>query len=109
MSATSSVMGARDLAIKVVEIKGRCPVYEVGDTFEIKDGFRLKSSKCLCMHSLAAVLPYYVALSRGISPRDLGLAEKGNIAYVQCLDPCHLTGGGTVVFAIEPMGEVEES
>jgi len=29
---------------------------------------------------------------------ELGLARKGEGAYVQCLNPCHLTGGGRVVW-----------
>ena len=59
------------------------------------------------VHSLSSLMPYYVALSRGIEPVDLGLAKEGKIAYLQCLDPCEYTGGGTVVFAVESK-EVEE-
>lgn len=54
------------------------------------------------MHSLASVFPYYIALSRGIAPRELGLGE--DTAYVQCVDPCERTGGGTVVFRIRRVG-----
>jgi len=54
------------------------------------------------MHSLTSVMPYYVALYHGVDPQELGLAgEKDGVARVQCLDPCELTGGGTVVFTIE--------
>lgn len=94
----------KDLLVRVIEIKGHCPVYSVGDSFQILKGFKLVAEKPLCMHSLASFMPYYVALSRGVSPAELGLAAKegqGQVAYVQCLDPCWLTGGGTVVFAIE--------
>jgi uncharacterized repeat protein (TIGR04076 family) len=53
------------------------------------------------MHSLASLMPYYVALSKGISPQALGLSgTKPNRAYLQCLDPCEVTGGGTVIFEI---------
>lgn len=49
-------------------------------------------------------MPYYVALSRGVPPVELGLAKakegRGQVAYIQCRGPCELTGGGTVVFAI---------
>jgi len=89
-----------DLRVEVVEIKGHCPVYAVGDSFRILEGFKLVAEKSLCMHSLASLMPYYLALSRGVSPVELGLAREGNVAYVQCLDPCERTGGGTVVFAI---------
>ena len=90
------------LIIKVREIIGRCPVYRIGDKIVI-EGCRinLKETTAICMHSLTAIMPYYVALNKGISPVELGLAKEGNKAYVQCLDPCKYTGGGTVVFEIE--------
>ena len=90
-----------DLLVKVLEIKGRCPVYRVGSTFRITEGFKLLTDEPLCMHSLASLLPYYVALSRGISPLQLGLTNEGeSVAYLQCLDPCEYTGGGTVIFGV---------
>jgi uncharacterized repeat protein (TIGR04076 family) len=46
-------------------------------------------------------MPYYVALYRGIDPRKLGLSKDGKKAYVQCLDACNYTGGGTVIFEIK--------
>jgi len=54
------------------------------------------------MHSLALIMPYYVALSKGVDPMTLGLAKEENKAYLQCLDPCEFTGGGTVIFEVEP-------
>lgn len=92
------------LIIKAKEIKGKCPVYNRGDKIVIDEGYILsmRETEKVCMHSLASVMPYYVALSRGIKPRDLGLSKKnGTTAYLQCLDPCHYTGGGTVIFEIE--------
>ena len=89
-----------DLKIKVKEIKGHCPVYKVGDVFYIVDGYKLKAPQPLCMHALTSLMPYYVALSKRISPKELGLGE-GDVAYVQCLDPCEYTDGGTVVFEIK--------
>ena len=53
------------------------------------------------MHSLSSIMPYYVALYRGVDSRKLGLSKDGKKAYVQCLDPCDYTGGGTVTFEIE--------
>ncbi|MBC7350113.1 MAG: TIGR04076 family protein [Candidatus Aminicenantes bacterium] len=84
-------------------MNGHCPVYKAGDSFRIADGFILRCDRdrAICLHSLASLMPYYVALSRGASPVELGLAREGEVAYVQCLDPCHLTGGGTVVFAVK--------
>lgn len=90
------------LIIKVKEIKGYCPVYKVGDTFKLEDGYRLVTKIPLCMHSLASLLPHYNALK--VSDSNVwGLAGKGNDidkAYVQCLDPVAYTGGGTVIFEI---------
>lgn len=94
------------LVIKVVQIKGRCPVYSIGDKISLQDGYILDSAETdkACMHSLASILPYYVALSKGIKPKDLGLAKgDSEEAYVQCLDPCELTKGGTVTFEISRM------
>ncbi|OPX18633.1 hypothetical protein BXT86_00140 [candidate division WOR-3 bacterium 4484_100] len=87
-----------DLQIEVVEIRGECPVFKKGDSFKILDGYRLKSDIELCLHSLSAIMPYYVALSRGISPAELGLGKDA--CFVQCLDPCEYTKGGTVIFKI---------
>ena len=90
-----------DLIVRVVEIKGTCPVYKMGDTFKLEDGYRLVSEIPLCMHSLAALMPHYNAL-RISRPTDWGLAGKQDTtrAYVQCLDPEAYTGGGTAIFEI---------
>jgi uncharacterized repeat protein (TIGR04076 family) len=92
-----------DLIVNVKKIKGICPVYKAGDTFSIKKGYVLDRTRSspVCMHSLASLMPYYVALSKGVHPKDLGLSgTKPNCAYVQCLDPCEITGGGTVIFEV---------
>ncbi len=95
-----------DLIVKVVEIKGRCPVYRVGDSFRLEDAYRLLSEIPLCMHSLASLMPYYNAL-RVSAPEAWGLAgkEDPSKAYVQCLDPAGRTGGGTAVFEIIRVGD----
>jgi uncharacterized repeat protein (TIGR04076 family) len=96
----------KDLIIKVVDIKGSCPVYKIGNKIVLEEGYKVDLFKtdAICMHSLASILPYYNALSKGVSTKKLGLAKKSggdNKAYVQCLDPCKYTGGGTVTFEIE--------
>ena len=91
------------LIIKVVDIKGKCPVYEIGNRIVLQQGYILdpKETDIVCMHSLASILPYYVALAKGVKAKDLGIAKgDSSEAYVQCLDPCDLTGGGTVFFQI---------
>jgi uncharacterized repeat protein (TIGR04076 family) len=74
----------------------------IGDTFRLKDGYKLVSEIPLCMHSLAALLPYYNAL-RFSEPERWGLAGKDDKkkAYIQCLDAYSYTDGGTAIFEIE--------
>ncbi len=90
----------RNLIIEIVDIQGVCPVYHVGDSFRIEEGYKLVSHQPLCLHALQSLNPYYVALSRGIAPSDLGIAGKDGAAYVQCLDPQSYTNGGTATFRI---------
>ncbi len=96
-------MTPRTLKVEVSKIEGRCPVFREGVRFFIERGFILKNDTPLCMHALAALMPFYGALSRGIEPRELGLNESPGerTAYVQCPDPCGPTGGGTVIFSLE--------
>jgi uncharacterized repeat protein (TIGR04076 family) len=87
------------LILKVVEIKGKCPVYEIGNKITLREGYILdpEETDIVCMHSLASVLPYYVALAKGVEAKEIGLSRRDSKeAYVQCLDPCEITGGGTV-------------
>ncbi len=92
----------KKLTFTVKEIRGICPVYKLGEKIVIDEGYKLNMEETdkVCMHSLGSIFPYYVALSRGIKPAELGLARKGKKAYLQCLDPCKYTGGGTVVFEV---------
>lgn len=93
-----------DLKIKVVDVEGTCPVHQSGDSFYLEKGYILdpKKSDRVCMHALSSIIPYHVALSHGIRPVEIGLNKTDeNKAYVQCLDPCRYTGGGTVVFEVE--------
>jgi uncharacterized repeat protein (TIGR04076 family) len=91
--------------IRVVELNGFCPVFRLGDEFVISAGYVLEGRERYCMHALSSLLPYYVALSRGIAPSTLGLCKEGeNVAYIQCPDPQkHSGGGGTVVFELSSM------
>lgn len=96
----------KKLIIEIKEIIGNCPVYKIGDRIVLDDGYKvnLVQTSAICMHSLASIMPYYVALSNGVNPKKLGLGSKEtntNSAFVQCLDPCKYTGGGTVIFEIK--------
>jgi uncharacterized repeat protein (TIGR04076 family) len=88
------------LLIRVAEVTGSC-IYKEGDCFRLEDGYRLVSDIPLCMHSLAALMPYYNAL-RVSPPGRWGLAgrEDTTKAYVRCPDAAARTGGGTAVLEI---------
>ena len=81
------------------------------DKIVLDEGYRfnLKETDNVCMHSLSSIMPYHIALYNGVDPKKLGLCREGRKAYVQCLDPCEYTGGGTVVFEIEKVSGPESS
>ena len=90
------------LEIVVHEIRGKCPVYRVGDKMVI-DGAKivLEKTDAVCVHALSTLLHYVVALEEGTDPVKLGLTkpEEMEYAYIQCVDPGEpYTQGGTVVF-----------
>ena len=89
-----------ELIYEVVEIRGKCPVYKVGDKIVIKGPeIDLKKTDALCIHSLHVLLHYAIALREGVDPVKLGLSKDGKHAYLQCLDPGEpYTEGGTVIF-----------
>jgi uncharacterized repeat protein (TIGR04076 family) len=105
MKIQTTGRGKMHLQIRVAEIRGRCPVYKAGDTFRLEDGYKLVSGIPVCMHSLAAILPWYNAL-RVSEPGHWGLAGKDDPAkaYVQCPDAVSYTEGGTAVFEISRVG-----
>jgi len=78
------------LIIEVSEIKGKCPVYKVGDRIVI-DGpeIVLEETDAICIHALAPLLHYVVALRDGADPRKRGLSKEKDVAYIQCVDPTH--------------------
>jgi uncharacterized repeat protein (TIGR04076 family) len=90
-----------DLVVTVHKIKGHCPTYKVGDSFTLKAGYQLVTEIPVCMHALAALLPYYNAL-RVSEPEEWGLEGKDDKtkAYLHCPDAHSGTGGGTVIFEI---------
>jgi uncharacterized repeat protein (TIGR04076 family) len=88
------------LVFEVVEIKGRCPVYNKGDKIVMRGPeIDLKETDALCIHALPSLLHYAVALREGVDPIKLGLSTSNSYAYVQCPDPGEpYTEGGTVIF-----------
>jgi uncharacterized repeat protein (TIGR04076 family) len=97
------------LEIKVVEVRGHCPVHNVGDTILIADPqIVLQKTDALCTHALSSLLHYVVALEGGADPVKLGLSkpEHKEEAYIQCVDPGEpYTHGGTVVFRVQRVKE----
>jgi uncharacterized repeat protein (TIGR04076 family) len=95
----------KNLLIEIYEIKGFCPTYQLGDTLKIENGYQLVSNKPVCLHALQGLVPYYIPLSHGIPPYDLGLTSQGadqtsREAFFHCLDPEKITGGGSVIFRV---------
>ena len=91
------------LVITVKEIRGRCPVFKIGDRIVIEGPDIVpEKTDALCVHALGSMLSTVIALGRGVSFKELGLTkEEGDVGYVQCLDPGpSYTPGGTVIFEI---------
>ena len=91
------------LIIKVKKIRGKCPVFKVGDRIVIEEPKIVpEKTDALCVHALGSILSMVIALGRGVGFEELGLAkEEGDVGYVQCLDPgSPYTLGGTVTFEI---------
>ena len=90
-----------DLLVAVKEIKGHCTVHRVGDSFTLKACYQLVSDIPVCMHGLAALMPFYNALCVS-EPAQWGLdgIKDKSKAYIQCPDPFDCTNGGTVIFEL---------
>jgi len=87
--------------VVVKEIKGRCPLYKVGDKFVV-DGYYISSEEScnVCLHALGALLTLLTLLSHGHPPEEMGIGKEGK-AYLTCPDPgppC--TEGGSVLFEL---------
>lgn len=88
------------MIIEVAEIRGKCSVHKVGDRIVI-EGARIDLARTdnLCIHALAPLLHYAVALREGVDPKKLGLSKGEKSAYIQCVDPGDpYTEGGSVIF-----------
>ncbi|MEM2912028.1 MAG: TIGR04076 family protein [Candidatus Bathyarchaeia archaeon] len=91
------------LTIYVKEIRGRCPVFKVGDKIVVESPkIVVEETDNLCIHAFGSILSMIAPLSHGASFKKLGLTkEEGEKGYFQCLDPGEpYTPGGTVLFEI---------
>lgn len=92
------------LIITVKEIRGKCPVFKLGDRIVIESPkVAVEKTSNICIHAFGCMLSMIVPLSHGLSFKQLGLATgEGEKGYVQCLDPGKpYTDGGTVLFKIK--------
>lgn len=92
-----------EISITAEEIKGKCPVYNVGDKIFFSGPEIVKEkTDAICIHALPPLLHFVMALREGADPLKTGLAKEGKAAYVQRPDPGEpYTNGGTVIFKIE--------
>jgi len=101
------------LEIEVCEIRGKCPVYKVGDRIVIDDPkIVLERTDALCVHALSSLLHYVLILEDGADPVRLGLSkpEDREHAYIQCVDPGEpYTEGGTVIFKVKRVNQERAS
>lgn len=88
------------LEIKVCQIRGKCPVYKVGDRMVVDaPKILLDKTTAICAHALSTLMHYVVALDKGVDPIELGLSKSHDVSYMQCVDPGEpYTDGGTVIF-----------
>jgi len=95
------------LEARVYEIKGKCPVYKVGDRIVFDDPkILLDRTDALCTHALSTLLHYTTILERKWCPVELGLTTPNDAehAYLQCGDPGKpYTDGGTVIFQFQKL------
>ena len=96
-----------------MEVRGYCPVYNVGDKIVVDDPrIVLESTDALCTHALSSLLHYVLTLEAGDNPVRLGLTKPNDPdhAYIQCLDPgAPYTDGGTVIFRITKINKEKSS
>ena len=94
-------MVMKHLIVEVVEVRGRCVAgYNVGDSFEVNQNVSLNGDK-ICYFAVSSLMPAILALQLGNNPKEIGLSNESNCAYMQCSDPGQpYTPGGTVVFKL---------
>ena len=90
------------IEVKVVKVKGYCPLYKVGDRFTIEKYYITNELKTrICIHALSSMLTLASPFLHGVSARELGIGDRDDIGYIQCPDPGEpYTCGGTVTFEL---------
>jgi uncharacterized repeat protein (TIGR04076 family) len=83
-------------------VRGRCPVYEVGDNITVDDPqIILEKTDALRTHAQSSLLHHVPVLEWGINPVGLGLSrlEGRKHAYIQCVDPGEHCSTGEPLFS----------
>ena len=90
------------IIVEAIEIRGKCPVYKVGDKMVIEmPELVVSETDKVCIHAFLAMQTFVQALARGFSAKTLGIGRSDDEGYVQCPDPGPpYTSGGTVIFKI---------
>jgi uncharacterized repeat protein (TIGR04076 family) len=90
------------LEFEVVEIRGYCPLYNVGDKMVIDyPRVVLDKGDPLCANVLSSLMRYVQDLEKGADLDELGLSksEDGNDAFIECEEASKLYANcGTVTF-----------
>lgn len=76
------------VVLSVKEIRGRCPVFAMGDRiiFEFSE-MVLNETDGVCLHAMPSSVHFAYALAKGVSIKETGLGKGEGKAYVQCPDP----------------------
>ena len=95
------------LEIRAYEIRGKHPVYQVGDQMVInRPRILVDRTNTICVHALSTLLHYVVALDEGADPIKLGLSKDNEYAYMHCIDLGEsYIQGGNVAFKYRRMEE----
>jgi len=101
------------VTVYVHEIIGYCPMVSLGDKLVFDDMLYLDESKIskeklfekrllICPWIIYGIFPFVLAMCKGISARELGIAKGGEDGYAQCeawgVPECH----AKVVFRLHP-------
>jgi len=90
------------VVIEVYEVRGHCPLYQVGDKITV-EWFYIdsKSSSKICLHALTSISTLLSKFMQGVSAKELGIGSGEDVGYLQCPDPGPpYTKGGTVIFKL---------
>ena len=107
------------VVLEVVEVRGKCPIYKVGDKVAMDEPAYLFGTKsyrmpeetnAICIGFATSLFAYEMPLLRGIDPVKLWLAKEGGSAYITCQAPdvgetpkAH----GTVIWKVHQIPEQE--